>query len=490
MIQLSFPTIKLKSFIRRVNVKVKDTPYKKEDITVYGVTNKEGITTTGNKASEDLSNYLILKENQFAYNPYRINVGSLGLAPQGVIGAVSPAYVVFETSPELNSLFLYYYLKSQLGINLIKWYGDRGGVRSALRYRDLEQIDIPKLSIEEQLHVLGKLKEIRDPLDKLNANLELQKENIIMLRQSILQEAVQGKLVEQDPDDESANVLLEKINDENEQLIKDRKIKNKKGLPQIRDEEIPFELRQGWEWVRVETLGITVTGKTPPTNVKEYYNGEIPFLNPGNINNGKVNYDGKTLTKEGSKFSQVIPKGSILIVCINGSLQNGIGQVAINDREITVNQQINALIPYSSLNSKYILYCFLSSFFQQNVKKGATGTVNYIINKSTFSRLILPLPPLDEQRRIVEKVDQLMALCNKLENTMDQSKKESEMLMQSVLQEAFSNSNIENNLIDFPDLQSDETTDEWDIVARAYEISPETQAEITAVLNEIKKEKQ
>ena len=73
-----------------------------------------------------MGNYIVLKENQLAYNPYRVNVGSIGLAPKGLLGLVSPAYIVFETTEELSAEFLYYYLKSSLGVNLIKWYGDRG----------------------------------------------------------------------------------------------------------------------------------------------------------------------------------------------------------------------------------------------------------------------------------------------------------------------------------------------------------------------------
>src|SRR5690554_4430162 len=103
MIQLSFPTKKLKEYIKRANIKLKDTNYNQNDLTVYGVTNTEGITITGNQTSEDLGNYIVLKENQLAYNPYRVNVGSIGLAPKGLIGLVSPAYIVFETTEELSA---------------------------------------------------------------------------------------------------------------------------------------------------------------------------------------------------------------------------------------------------------------------------------------------------------------------------------------------------------------------------------------------------
>lgn len=157
MKKLSFPTVKLGNFICEVKEKVKNSGISQDDFTVYGVTNTDGITVTNNKASDDLGNYTVLRENQFAYNPYRVNVGSIGLSLPGTFGAVSPAYVVFETNGQISNEFLLYYLKSSLGINLIKWYGDRGGVRSALRFSDLKKIDFPDITLEQQNKLLIKI---------------------------------------------------------------------------------------------------------------------------------------------------------------------------------------------------------------------------------------------------------------------------------------------------------------------------------------------
>lgn len=217
MKKLSFPTVKLGNFIREVKEKVKSSSASQDDFTVYGVTNTDGITVTNNKVSDDLSNYTVLKENQFVYNPYRVNVGSIGLSLPGTFGAVSPAYVVFETNGQISNEFLLYYLKSSLGINLIKWYGDRGGVRSALRFSDLKKIDFPDITLEQQNKLLMKIKKLDELLYELYKNLSADK--IKILRQSILQQAVEGKLCEQDPKDEPARVLLERIKAEKERLI-------------------------------------------------------------------------------------------------------------------------------------------------------------------------------------------------------------------------------------------------------------------------------
>ncbi len=431
MIQLSFPTKKLKKYIKRVNIKLKDTNYNQNDLTVYGVTNTEGITITGNQTSEDLSNYIILKENQLAYNPYRVNVGSIGLAPKGFIGLVSPAYVVFETTEELSAEFLYYYLKSSLGINLIKWYGDRGGVRSALRYNDLCEIDIPDLTLNQQISLLNKMKKLNTEIEGFNNEVHYQEQLISKLRQSILQEAVQGKLVPQDPNDEPASVLLERIKEEKERLIKEGKIKKEKPLPPITEDEIPYELPKGWEWVRLGEIGISNIGLTyKPTDIGSK---GIPVLRANNIKNGKIDYNDLILVDKKVSENLLVKKDDILI-CVRSGSKALVGKAALIEKE---NMTFGAFMAvYRSCCNKYIHKFINSSLFRQQLDGANTTTINQI-TQNMLKNIIFPLPPLNEQKRIVEKVDQLIALCDELEKNIEQSKKDSELLMQSVLQEAF-----------------------------------------------------
>ena len=431
MIQLSFPTKKLKKYIKRVNVKLKDTNYNQHDLTVYGVTNTEGITITGNQTSEDLGNYIVLKENQLAYNPYRVNVGSIGLAPKGLLGLVSPAYIVFETTEELSAEFLYYYLKSSLGVNLIKWYGDRGGVRSALRYNDLCEIDIPDLNLNQQMSVLKKMKEVNAEIEEFNNEVHCQEQLISKLRQSILQEAVQGKLVPQNPNDEPASVLLERIKEEKERLIKEGKIKKEKPLPPITEGEIPYELPKGWEWVRLGEIGISNIGLTyKPTDIGSK---GIPVLRANNIKNGKIDYNDLILVDKKVSENLLVKKDDILI-CVRSGSKALVGKAALIEKE---NMTFGAFMAvYRSCCNKYIHKFINSSLFRQQLDGANTTTINQI-TQNMLKNIIFPLPPLNEQKRIVEKVDQLIALCDELEKNIEQSKKDSELLMQSVLQEAF-----------------------------------------------------
>lgn len=452
MIQLSFPTIKLGKYIKEVKCKVKNTDLKQDDLIVYGVTNTEGITITNNKASDDLGNYTVLNENQFAYNPYRVNVGSIGLSTTGTFGVVSPAYVVFEATKEISSEFLLYYLKSDLGINLIKWYGDRGGVRSALRFSDLKEIDFPDIDLEKQLSILEKMKDIDNKLYELNENISL--ENISSLRQAILQQAVEGKLCEQDQTDEPASVLLEKIKAEKEKLIAEKKIKKQKELPPITDEEKPFDLPQGWEWCRLNKVAFVT--KLAGFEFTNYFNlkvsGDIPVIRAQNVR--KAFLDLTNLLYIDQDISEILQRCALdkrcLVMTFIGA---GIGDVAIFDSKTRFHLAPNVakIELYGNISEKYILYFLLSDTGQKEIFKSQKATAQPSLSMQTIREINYPLPPLAEQQRIVEKVDKLMALCDELEQEVTSAKKYASQLMEAVLQEAFTNKTkeIQDNVVVF-----------------------------------------
>lgn len=228
------------------------------------------------------------------------------------------------------------------------------------------------------------------------------------LKDSILQLAIQGKLVEQRKEEGTAKELIEEIRAEKERLIKEKKIKKEKPLAEITEDEVPFEIPESWEWVRLRDLGITQTGNTPSKSNMEYFGDYIPFISPADILNGVINYQNQGLSEKGKEVGRVSEKYSILQVCIGGS----IGKCAINTMDVTYNQQINAITPILS-NHLYIYYLMDSKFFLQSMKTMATGTATPIINKSSWESLITPFPPLEEQKRIVAKIEELMPYIEK-----------------------------------------------------------------------------
>ena len=162
------------------------------------------------------------------------------------------------------------------------------------------------------------------------------------LEQTLLQLAVRGLLVPQDPTDEPASVLLQKIRAEKDRLITEGKIKRDKPLPPIADEEKPFELPVGWEWVRVGSIGVTQTGGTPASSNPQYFDGNFPFIGPGQITPmGKILSPEKFISEAGRLESAVAEPGDILMVCIGGS----IGKCAAVPFATAFNQQINSIHP-------------------------------------------------------------------------------------------------------------------------------------------------
>ena len=236
------------------------------------------------------------------------------------------------------------------------------------------------------------------------------------LRQKILDLAIHGKLVPQDPNDEPASVLLERIKAEKERLIKEGKIKRSKKSAKTSDtphyENVPFEVPDNWVWTIVGEVGEVITGSTPSKDIAEYYGGDIPFYKPTDLDLGiNTNSASDTLTIEGYNLSRKLPVGSILVTCIGAT----IGKTGLISTEGACNQQINAIIPSSLITSTFLYYSCISEYFQKEIRNHASATTLPILNKNNFTKLLIPLPPLSEQQRIVKEIEWWFALIGQIE---------------------------------------------------------------------------
>ena len=321
------------------------------------------------------------------------------------------------------SRFLYYFLQSPYFFDIFK--GNIAGIIGGVSVNKIKELLLPLPPLSEQGRIVKKIEELEPFIEEygkteveltaLNSNFPEQ------IKKSILQYAIQGKLVEQDPNDEPASVLLEKIKAEKQELIKQGKIKKDKqesyiykgadnrhyekiGL-ETKDitDEIPFEIPESWSWCRLGSVGITQTGMTPATSHSEYFGKDIPFIKPADISNLSINYHNEGLSFEGIKYARLIKAKSILMVCIGGS----IGKCYVNNCDVCCNQQINTFTPILS-DFLYFLYLMQSDYFYKTTIFNATGTATPIINKSDWGNIIIPLPPLSEQLRIVEKLKNIL----------------------------------------------------------------------------------
>ena len=278
------------------------------------------------------------------------------------------------------------------------------------------------------------------------------------LKNSILQWAIQGKLVPQDPNDEPASVLLEKIRQEKERLIKEKKIKRDKnasiifrgednsyyekilatGEVKCIDEEIPFEIPQGWEWCRLSCLtsilGDGIHG-TP-----EYDNaGDIYFVNGNNLNDGIITIKNDTKrvnSTEAAKHKRTLTESTVL-VSINGT----IGKVAFyNNEKIILGKSACYFNLLGCINKVYVKCIIETEYFSEYAKKVATGTTIKNVPLAGMKNFLIPLPSLSEQSRIVHRINELktkVSRYNHLQSELDISNRSIfDKLKKSALQEA------------------------------------------------------
>lgn len=278
--------------------------------------------------------------------------------------------------------------------------------------------------------------ELADSWTRLAAHFDTlftTEQSIDKLKQTILQLAVMGRLVEQDAGDEPAEQLIERIAAQKAETRNGkRRVSNHPKSGRFQSQ--PFQIPSTWTWVPLQQTGFTSTGKTPSTKTASFFSGDIPFIGPGQVTaEGKINPPEKHLSEEGILQSEEALPGDILTVCIGGS----IGKTAIVTERCGFNQQLNKLRPVLAEPS-YLLAAINADFFQHSIREKATGSATPIINRSKWESISIPLAPLAEQHRIVQKVDELMALCDQLKERLNQASETRCQLAEAVVEQGLS----------------------------------------------------
>ena len=175
---------------------------------------------------------------------------------------------------------------------------------------------------------------------------------------------------------------------------------------------MPFDIPDTWAWSRLKDISITQTGTTPSTSNSNNFGNYIPFIKPGDISKGKINYCNEGLSKEGLQNGRLISVNSVLMVCIGGSL----GKCALTDRDVSCNQQINTATPCQDIAPLYLFYVLDSDYFYKKANDNSTGTATPIINRSLWENILIPIPPQAEQERICIKIKGILNRIEKDEN--------------------------------------------------------------------------
>ena len=265
-------------------------------------------------------------------------------------------------------------------------------------------LPVPIPPVSEQQYIIEKIEKaftLIDTVDKLQAEYALNQE---VLKSKLIDAAIQGKLTEQLPEDGTAEELCEKIHDEKKKLIINGKIKKEKSLPEVTEDEIPFKIPANWKWVRINDVGSWSAGATPSRGNPNYYtNGTIPWVKTGELNDGIITDAEECITDLALKECSVRlnPIGSVLIAMYGAT----IGKVAILDIEATTNQACCACIPIEIYN-KYLFYFLKNN--KRNFLAASHGGAQPNISKDIITKSVMPLPPVTEQKRIVERLEAVL----------------------------------------------------------------------------------
>ena len=281
------------------------------------------------------------------------------------------------------------------------------------------------------------------------------------LRELILELAVRGKLVPQDPNDEPASVLLERIAAEKAELGKQGKIKKQKPLPEISEEEKPFELPAGWEWVRLGTLFNSIqSGGTPSKINPAFWGGDIPWASVKDL--GSSQYISKTqdyITEAGLLSGSKLADSGDVLICT----RMGLGKIAIASCPIAFNQDLKAV----KLTSHIIPNFFFNTY--STVKIKGTGTTVEGIKQEQLVNYITGFPPFNEQNKIVVKVKELMSLCDQLEQHTLTSLDAHQQLVETLLTTLTDSQN------------ADELAENWARISKHFDTLFTTEASIDAL---------
>ena len=309
--------------------------------------------------------------------------------------------------------YINYFIQSDLFMSQVR---DKvsGTAYNALTIIKLKNMIVPLPPRAEQRRIVAKIEELLPLIDKYDkAYTKLTDFNTHFpeaMKKSLLQYAIQGKLVEQRADEGTAQDLIKDIQAEKERLIAEKKIKKPKALPPITEEEIPFEIPEGWEWVRLDSI-VYNHGQEKPS---------IPFtyIDIGSVDNSKQrlgNEDNIVLPENApSRARKIVEAGDIIYATVRPYLHN----MCIIDREFLekpiASTGFAVMTPHTGVNNKYLFYYLLSPTFDSyaNSNENSKGVAYPAINDKALYSAIIALPPLAEQHRIVAKLEELLLFCD------------------------------------------------------------------------------
>ena len=347
-----------------------------------------------------------------------------------------------------DNAFITTFSENNVNINFLKWLliasdlgkNDNATAQPVVSGKKIYPLVVALPPLAEQERIVKKLEQILPLVEEYGKNEEkLSKLNSTLpnkIKQSILKYAMQGKLVEQNPSDKPVSELLKQIKAEKEQLIKDGKIKKEKPLSPIIEDEIPYKLPNGWEWVKFGSIVNYNIGRTPSRKEPTYWRNDIPWVSIADMSDmGYIDTTKEKISKlafEKCFKSEIIPKNTLIM-----SFKLTVGKVSILNIDALHNEAIISIFPLQ--DNGFIIRNYLLYFLPLIAQTGNTKTAikGNTLNTESINNLLIPFPPLPEQQRIVDKVNRLMKFIETLANKNRLVKASASNLLKSVEKEYF-----------------------------------------------------
>lgn len=299
-----------------------------------------------------------------------------------------------------------------------------------------EKIVNEDLIDKEFLQEVRKFLHLKQNSDQITIELSQQLALVGQLRQTFLREAMQGKLVPQDECDERAAVLLERIKAEKSKLVAQKELKKEKPLPEIKPEEIPFDIPSNWMWCRLSDICSYIIDC--PHSTPKYIEHNTGFYG---IDTNCINEKGevtrlRNLSEDSylERVRRLIPIENDIVYSREGSI--GLAAFIPANKKICLGQRVMLFRPSSEIFPEFLKFCVTETQYKNRLLEKHRGIGAKHVNVKDIVLSLVPLPPLAEQKRIVEKLETLMSFCDELENNIQQSKTQSETLLQVALKEA------------------------------------------------------
>ncbi|WP_061204708.1 restriction endonuclease subunit S [Lactobacillus crispatus] len=358
-----------------------------------------------------LESYRFVKRNDILWNSTGTGtVGRLNIVSDDFNKVPVDSHVtLIRTNSNINSKFIYYYLMSPIIQNNLNDYLTGTTKQKELGLSSILKVNIPLPPLSEQSRIAAKIAQLFALLRKVESSTQQYAKLQTLLKSKVLDLAMRGKLVKQDPHDEPASVLLEKIKAEKEQLVKEGKIKKSKSLPPITDDEKPFDIPDSWEWVR---LGDVLDVRDGTHDTPKYVSEGIALVTAKNLKDGKIDFSNiKYISeKDAQKINQRsnVETDDILFAMI-GTIGN---PVLITKRNNFAIKNVALLKHAKYVNMDFVCKYILAS--ESFLLEYANGGNQKFISLNKIKKLGFPLPPLVEQQNIVSKINNIFTLLTSI----------------------------------------------------------------------------